>query len=201
MKAALPCEYTDGQTDIRTPEVICNDFFENSTSNSFPLKVPSIKQPVCRIQINGQSTGWTTHCDDRSFYSSSWYCYWFTDFCYSLLTHLIAEHCSQFTWLWRKHAVSGTFRPQLPISVTQRDEAGRRTFTNQTHPLNNGNKIPHCILSTSCWDFLHTGSAMCHVLWRASHCILHIPVRYPRHSSHMKEWMGSRNKILLITSL
>lgn len=38
MKAALPCEYTDGQTDIRTPEVICNDFFENSTSNSFHSK-------------------------------------------------------------------------------------------------------------------------------------------------------------------
>jgi len=62
-------------------------------------------------------------------------------------------------------------------------------------------KIPHCTLSTSCWDILHAGSVMCHVLRIASHCILQIPVRYPRHSSPRKQWMGRRKQRLLITVL
>lgn len=125
------------RSDIRTPEVTCKDFFAKTPNNPFPLKFPSIKQPVCLIQINGQGTGWTTHCDDRSFHPSALYGYSFTDFCYSLLIYLIAKYYSQFTGISRKHAVSGTFRPQLPVSVTQRDDARWRTFTNQPHPLDN----------------------------------------------------------------
>jgi hypothetical protein len=54
---------------------------------------------------------------------------------------MIEKLCSHFTWLWRKHAVSGTFQPQLPISVTQRDDAGSRTLQTNRSPLDNSGTI------------------------------------------------------------
>ena len=71
-------------------------------------------------------------CDNRSLYPPVWYGYWFIDFIYSLLMYLILRHYSKFTGLCVcKHTAIGTLRPQFPISVTQRDDAGCRTSINQ----------------------------------------------------------------------
>jgi len=149
----------------------CNDFFPKIHNNPLPLKFPSIKQPVCRIQINGQGTGWTTICDDRSFYRPpgmvidlliSVILYWYIllrNIAHSSLDSgvitLSAGH-SDHSYLFHLH--SATLQDAAP------SQTNRTLFITEVLFIPPVTKIPQCILSTACLDILHAGSTMCHVL-------------------------------------
>jgi hypothetical protein len=209
VQAALPCEQTDGQTDnIRTPQVACNDFFANTPNNPFPLKFPSINQPVCRIQINGQGKGWKTLCDDRSFYRPPgmvidllisvilyWYI-WSRNITHSSLDSdvitLSAGH-SDHSFLFQLH--SATLHDAAPSQTRRTLLDNRGTIYSAGNQNTSVHPSHFLVRHSSCWK-RHVSCPM-----DCPHCILQIPVRYPRHSSPRKQWMGLRNQVLLITEL